>query len=61
MVRDAGDIIVTPFEPYILLAAATSPGSLVASIKTFYYPMQKARIPGPISLPTTRNRLPKPS
>jgi pimeloyl-ACP methyl ester carboxylesterase len=29
MVRDAGDTIITPFEPYVLLSAATSPGSLV--------------------------------
>jgi hypothetical protein len=29
MVRDAGDAIVQAFEPYMLLSAATSPGSLV--------------------------------
>jgi hypothetical protein len=29
MVRDASDAVVAPFEPYMLLSAATSAGSLV--------------------------------
>ena len=33
MVRDDGDAIMLPFEPSMLLSAATSPGSLVPSIK----------------------------
>lgn len=32
MVRDASDLVVAPFEPYMLLAAATAPGSLVPGI-----------------------------
>jgi pimeloyl-ACP methyl ester carboxylesterase len=33
MVRDDGDAIVQPFEPYMLLSAASSSGSLVPSIE----------------------------
>jgi pimeloyl-ACP methyl ester carboxylesterase len=45
MVRDAGDIIIPPFEPYTLLSSATSPGSLVPSIK--YVELPDARGPNP--------------
>ena len=41
MVRDAGDAIVQPFEPYMLLSAANSPGSLVPSIKYVVLPNAK--------------------
>src|SRR5262249_35456604 len=33
MLRDGGDSLIQPFEPYMLLSAATAPGSLVPSIK----------------------------
>jgi len=38
MVRDAGDMIIPPFEPFTLLSSATSPGSLVPSIKFVLLP-----------------------
>jgi pimeloyl-ACP methyl ester carboxylesterase len=38
MLRDAGDATIAPFEPYMLLSAATSPGSLVPSIKYVVLP-----------------------
>lgn len=41
MVRDAGDAVVAPFEPYMLLSAATSVGSLVSSIKYITLPNPK--------------------
>jgi pimeloyl-ACP methyl ester carboxylesterase len=41
MVRDAGDAIIEPFEPYMLLSAATSAGSLVPSIKYVLLPNAK--------------------
>jgi pimeloyl-ACP methyl ester carboxylesterase len=41
MVRDAGDAIIAPFEPYTLLSAATSAGSLVTSIKYVVVPNPK--------------------
>jgi hypothetical protein len=41
MVRDAGDTVVLPFEPYMLLSAATSAGSLVPSIKYVMLPNPK--------------------
>ena len=41
LVRDAGDIIVPSFEPYTLLSSATSPGSLVPSIKFVVLPDAK--------------------
>jgi pimeloyl-ACP methyl ester carboxylesterase len=44
MVRDEGDAIIQPFEPPMLLSAATSPGSLVPSIKYVNLP-NKARGP----------------
>lgn len=46
MVRDAGDIIIPPFEPYTLLSSATSPGSLVPSIKFVTLPDAKGPHPG---------------
>jgi hypothetical protein len=46
MVRDAGDTIITPFEPYVLLSAATSPGSLVPSIKFIELPDPAGPNPG---------------
>ena len=41
MVRDAGDALVHAFEPNMLLAAATSPGSLVPSVKLVVLPNPK--------------------
>lgn len=46
MVRDAGDTIIPPFEPYTLLSSATSPGSLVPSIKFVVLPDAKGPNPG---------------
>ncbi len=46
LVRGAGDTIVPPFEPYTLLASATSPGSLVPSIKLVQVPDAKGPNPG---------------
>jgi hypothetical protein len=45
MVRDAGDVIVQPFEPYMLLSAATAEGSLVPSIKLVVLPNPKGPSP----------------
>jgi len=45
MVRDAGDAIVQAFEPYMLLGAATSPGSLVPSAKLVVLPNPKPPSP----------------
>jgi hypothetical protein len=45
MVRDAGDAIVQAFEPYMLLAAATSPGSLAPSAKLVVLPNPKEPSP----------------
>jgi fermentation-respiration switch protein FrsA (DUF1100 family) len=41
MVRDAGDAIVAPFEPYMLLSAAAGPHSLVPDIKYVQLPNPK--------------------
>jgi pimeloyl-ACP methyl ester carboxylesterase len=46
MVRGSGDTIVPPFEPFTLLASATSPGSLVPSIKFVEVPDAKGPNPG---------------
>jgi pimeloyl-ACP methyl ester carboxylesterase len=46
MVRDAGDIIVPPFEPYTLISSALSPGSLVPNIKFVVLPAAKGPNPG---------------
>ncbi len=43
MVRDEGDAIIQPFEPYMLLSAATSAGSLVPRIKFVLLPNPKGR------------------
>jgi pimeloyl-ACP methyl ester carboxylesterase len=45
MVRDAGDAISAPFEPYQLLSAATSAGSLVPNIKYIGLPNPKGTNP----------------
>jgi len=45
MVRDAGDVTVAPFEPYMLLSAATSTGSLVPGIKYVIVPNPKGPNP----------------
>ena len=45
MVRDAGDAFIQPFEPYMLLSAATSAGSLVPSIKYVMLPNEKGASP----------------
>jgi pimeloyl-ACP methyl ester carboxylesterase len=45
MVRDAGDTVVPPFEPYTLLSSATSPGSLVPSIKFVTLPDERGPNP----------------
>jgi pimeloyl-ACP methyl ester carboxylesterase len=45
MVRDAGDAIVQAFEPYMLLGAATAPGSLVPSAKLVVLPNAKGPSP----------------
>ena len=50
MVRDAGDAIIAPFEPYALLSAATSPGSLVPTIEYVLIPNPKDPNPAPYSL-----------
>jgi len=46
IVRDAGDMIIPPFEPYTLLSSATSPGSLVPGIKFVELPDSKGPNPG---------------
>ena len=46
MVRDAGDATIQPFEPYMLLSAATSEGSLVPGIKYVLLPNPKGANPG---------------
>jgi hypothetical protein len=46
LVRDAGDATIQPFEPYMLLSAATSEGSLVPSIKYELLPNPKGANPG---------------
>ena len=46
MVRDAGDTIIPPFEPYTLLSSATAPGSLVPTVKFVVLPDAKGPNPG---------------
>lgn len=46
MVRDAGDSIIHPFEPYMLSTAARAVGSLVPSIKFVLLPNAKGPNPG---------------
>lgn len=57
MVRDAGDAIVLPFEPTMLLSAATAAGSLVPSIKYVLLPNQKGVSPAAHSFVDTRAAL----
>lgn len=45
MVRDEGDAIIQPFEPYMLLSAARVEGSLVPSVKLVVLPNAKGRSP----------------
>jgi pimeloyl-ACP methyl ester carboxylesterase len=56
LVRDEGDVIVQPFEPYMLLSAATTPGSLVPAIKYVMLP-NKARGPAEHSFANNREPL----
>jgi len=56
MVRDDGDVIVQPFEPPMLLSAATSSGTLVPSIKYVSLP-NKERGPKEHSFATNRQQL----
>ena len=46
MVRDEGDVVIQPFEPHMLLAAATASGSLVPSVKFVSLPNPKGPNPG---------------
>jgi pimeloyl-ACP methyl ester carboxylesterase len=50
MICDAGDAIVAPFEPYALLSAARSQGSLVPSINYVLLPNSRDQNPAPFSL-----------
>ena len=45
MLRDGGDSLIQPFEPYMLLAAATASGSLVPSIRYLIVPNSKGPNP----------------
>ncbi len=45
MLRDGGDTTIQSFEPYMLLSAATAPGSLVRSIKYVVVPNPKGPNP----------------
>ena len=56
IVRDEGDSIVEPFEPNMLLAAATTAGSLVPSIKYVLLP-NKARGPAEHNFASNRQAL----
>jgi len=55
MVRDEGDAIVQAFEPYMLLSAATTAGSLVPAIK---YVMLPNKTRGPAEHTFVNNREP---
>jgi pimeloyl-ACP methyl ester carboxylesterase len=46
MVRDAGDMLIQPFEPYTLLSAAQANGLLVPTIKYVLLPNPKGPNPG---------------
>jgi pimeloyl-ACP methyl ester carboxylesterase len=56
LVRDEGDSIIQPFEPYMLMSAATTPGSLVPSIK-YVTLLNKARGPAEHTFSTNRELL----
>jgi alpha/beta hydrolase fold len=43
LVRDQGDAIIEPFEPYMLLSAGTAAGSLPPSVKLLVLPNAKGR------------------
>ena len=43
LVRDQGDAIIEPFEPYMLLSAGTAAGSLPPSVKLIVLPNPKGR------------------
>lgn len=45
MLRDGADTTIQPFEPYMLLSAATAPGSLAPSIKYVVVPNPKGPNP----------------
>jgi hypothetical protein len=45
LVRDQADAIIPPFEPYMLLSATHSEGSLVTSIK--YVMLSNSKPPSP--------------
>jgi len=55
MVRDEGDAVVQAFEPYMLLSAATTSGSLVPAIK---YVMVPNKVRGPAEHTFVNNREP---
>jgi pimeloyl-ACP methyl ester carboxylesterase len=46
MVRDAGDTVIQPFEPDMLLSAANAEGSLVPNVKYVLLPNAKGPNPG---------------
>ena len=58
MVRDAGDTVIQPFEPEMLLSAANSEGSLVCNIKYVLLPNAKGPNPGGHFFSDTRRRSP---
>ena len=43
LVRDQGDAVIEPFEPYALLSAATAAGSLAPSVKLIVLPNPRPR------------------
>ena len=43
MVRDQGDAVIEPFEPYMLLSAGTAAGSLPPSVKLIVLPNSRVR------------------
>jgi hypothetical protein len=43
LVRDQGDAVIEPFEPYALLSAGTAPGSLPPSVKLVVLPNPRPR------------------
>jgi len=49
MVRDGGDTIIQSFEPYMLLSAATAPGSLQRIATHLKFSRDRASHSGPFS------------
>jgi hypothetical protein len=43
LVRDQGDAVIEPFEPYMLMSAASTPGSLVPALKLIVISNAKPR------------------